>query len=143
MTAKSDFSRDRRKASGHGPRCKACDRERARKRYAVHRDELYARRQSVREAERAALLKALEPEHRERVKAAKRAAEAGRRRQAKLLAEIGVEDVSGEELSRRVRAAGGHYIREGGRHSPVQSPRPQAQMHQPFAPALCPLGADW
>ena len=59
------------------------------------------------------MLAALEPEHKERVKAAKRAAEAGRRRQAKLLAELGVENVSAEELSRRVRAAGGLYVCEG------------------------------
>jgi hypothetical protein len=111
MTAKSDFSRDRRKASGHGPQCKACDRERARRRYAIHRDELYARRQAAREAEQAAKLKALEPEHRERRKAAKRAADAGAKRQRALLAELGVEDVSPEELSRRIRAGGGLYIR--------------------------------
>jgi hypothetical protein len=30
----------------------------------------------------------------------------------------------------------------GGRHSPVQLPRPEAQAHQPSAPARCPLGAD-
>jgi hypothetical protein len=38
-------------------------------------------------------------------------AAAGAKRQRKLLAELGVEDVSAEELSRRVGAAGGHYVR--------------------------------
>jgi hypothetical protein len=111
LTEEAGFARDRSKTSGHRSYCRDCDRQRARGWYARNRDELYAQREAVREAARQAELKALEPEHRERVKAAKKAAEAGRRRQAKLLAELGVEDISGEELSRRVRAAGGLYIR--------------------------------
>jgi hypothetical protein len=113
LTEESGFARDRGKASGHRSYCRDCDRQRARGWYARNRDELYAQREAVREAERAATLKALEPEHRERVKAAKLAAEEGARRQKALLRELGVEDVSGEELSRRVRAAGGLYVREG------------------------------
>jgi hypothetical protein len=115
MTAKAGFSADTSKASGRRSHCKACDRRRAKDLYAERRDELYARRQAIREAERAAELKALEPEHRAKVAAAKRAAEEGAKRQRALLAALGVEDVSGEELSRRVRAAGGLYIRRARR----------------------------
>jgi hypothetical protein len=105
------FSRDKSKPSGRRPRCRDCERQRAAEWYDSRRNELYARRQALREAERAAELKALEPEHRKTVAAAKKAAEAGAKRQRALLAELGVEDVSGEELSRRVRAAGGLYVR--------------------------------
>jgi hypothetical protein len=115
LTEEAGFGVDSSKANGRRSYCKDCDRRRGKAYYSLHREELLAEREAVREAVRAAELKALEPEHRERVKAAKRAAEAGRRRQAKLLAELGVEDVSGEELSRRVRAAGGHYVRRRGR----------------------------
>jgi hypothetical protein len=66
------------------------------------------------EVERAAEMEALEEQHRKRSAALKKEAEAGARRQKKLLAELGMEDVSGEELSRRIRAAGGLYIRRGG-----------------------------
>jgi hypothetical protein len=42
-------------------------------------------------------------EHRERAKVVKRAAEAGRRRQAAFLASIGVPDLSPEEVAERAR----------------------------------------
>jgi hypothetical protein len=108
MTPENGFHRDLSQPSGRKSRCRSCHRRDVK---VYHEAVRKPRRLAALEAERAALLKALEPEHKERVKAAKRAAEAGRRRQAKLLAELGVEDVSGEELSRRVRAGGGLYIR--------------------------------
>ena len=108
MTPENGFHRDLSQPSGRKSRCRSCHRRDVK---VYHEAVRKPRRLAALEAERAALLKALEPERKERVKAAKRAAEAGRRRQAKLLAELGVEDVSGEELSRRVRAGGGLYIR--------------------------------
>jgi hypothetical protein len=108
------FSRDRTKPSGRRPRCRDCERQRAAEWYDSRRAEFYARRQAAREAEREAEWKVLEKEWAQRREAGKKAAEAGRERQRKLLAELGVDDVSGEELSRRVRAAGGLYIRGAG-----------------------------
>jgi uncharacterized C2H2 Zn-finger protein len=40
----SDFARDRSKASGHKSRCKACDREKARRYYAANRERVLAKR---------------------------------------------------------------------------------------------------
>jgi hypothetical protein len=86
-----------------GPTAVSCDRRRRRAYYAEHREELYAKREAVREAARQAHLKALVPEHRKRVAAAKKEAEAGARRQREFLASIGVEDLSPEEVTRRAR----------------------------------------
>ena len=60
----------------------------------------------MREAEREAALKALEPIHRKRVAEAKRVHAAGIRRQKKLLRELGVPDLSLEEVTERERRQG-------------------------------------
>lgn len=108
MTPEDGFHRDRSQPSGRKARCKACHcSDVSAYNDAVRRP----RRLAALEAERAAEMKVLEREHKKRVAEAKRQAAAGARRQKKLLAELGVEDVSAEELSRRVRASGGLYIR--------------------------------
>ena len=101
MREQDGFGVDRSKASGRKSHCKACDRRRGRAYYEAHRDERYARRQAVREAEREAALIALEPIHRKRVAEAKRLHAAGVRRQKKLLRELGVPDLSPEEVTER------------------------------------------
>jgi acyl-CoA reductase-like NAD-dependent aldehyde dehydrogenase len=107
LTAEDGLARDRSQPSGRKSRCRVCHRRDVK----VYHDAVRKpRRLAALEAERAAEWKALEAEHRERAKAVKRAAAAGAKRQREFLASIGVEDVSGEELSRRVRAAGGHYV---------------------------------
>jgi hypothetical protein len=53
-----------------------------------------------------AQLEAIAVEHKKRVAAAKREAEAGRRRQKAFLASIGVEDVTPQEISERARHPG-------------------------------------
>lgn len=55
------------------------------------------------EAEREAALKALEPIHRKRVAEAKRLHAAQVRRQKKLLRELGVPDLSPEEITEKAR----------------------------------------
>src|SRR5687767_4681749 len=67
MTEKADFGLDGSKASGRRSYCKACDRKRGRAYYETRKDELYARRQAVREAAREAELEALAVEHKKRV----------------------------------------------------------------------------
>jgi hypothetical protein len=109
LTPEDGFHRDRSQPSGRKSRCRACHRHAVKTYHTAVRK---PRRLAALEAERAAEREALEAEHKRRVAAAKKAAEAGALRQKKLLAELGVEDVSEEELSRRVRAAGGHYVRE-------------------------------
>jgi hypothetical protein len=64
MTEEEGFGVDRSKTSGRKSHCKTCDRERAKAYYAEHRDELYARREAVREAAWQAHLKKLNKEHR-------------------------------------------------------------------------------
>jgi hypothetical protein len=99
LTAEADFGADRSKKSGHKSHCRACERAD----YASRKDELQARRDAVREAALQARLKELEVVHRERVAAAKREHEAGVRRQKKLLRELGVPDLSPEEITERTR----------------------------------------
>jgi hypothetical protein len=101
MTPESGFGFDRTKASGRKSHCKHCDRRRGRAYYDAHKDELHAERLAIREAEREAALKALEPIHRKRVAEAKRLHAAGVRRQKKLLRELGVPDLSPEEIAAR------------------------------------------
>jgi hypothetical protein len=108
LTPKSGFHRDRSQPSGRQSRCKTCHTTTV-KHY--HHAVRKPRREAVLAAEREAEWKVLEKEWAQRREATKKAAAAGAKRQRKLLAELGVEDVSGEELSRRVRAAGGLYIR--------------------------------
>ena len=101
--------------AGFGPAPHSLDRQDAPRRYGFDdRVELYAQRAAVREAEREAALKALEPVHRERVAAAKREHEAGVRRQKELLRRLGVPDLSPEEVRERarVRAAQGRHVRD-------------------------------
>jgi hypothetical protein len=111
VTAEDGFAVDRSRASGRKSHCRECDRRRCQAWYDAHKDELYAQREAVREAARQAHLKALAVKHRKKVAAAKKEAEAGARRQREFLRSIGVQDVSPEELSRRVRRGGGLYIR--------------------------------
>ena len=104
MTAEADFGVDRNKASGRRSYCKTCDRRRGRAYHDARKDELYARRQAVREAEREAALKALEPIHRKRVAEAKKLHAAQARRQKEFLRSIGAPDLSPEEVTERARA---------------------------------------
>jgi hypothetical protein len=85
--------------------CKSCDRQRALAYYDTHRDELYAKREAVREAAWQAELKALEKEHRKRVAANKKQHDAQVRRQKEFLRSIGVPDLSPEEVTEREPAA--------------------------------------
>jgi hypothetical protein len=105
LTAEVDFGADRSKTSGHKSHCRACERAD----YASRKDELYARRDAVREAARWARLKELEVVLRERVAAAKREHAAGVRRQKELLRELGVPDLSLEEVSERARPSSSRH----------------------------------
>jgi hypothetical protein len=100
LTAEDGFARDRSQPSGRKSRCRVCHRRDVK---TYHDAVRKPRRLAALEAERAAEWKALEAEHRERAKAVKRAAEAGRRRQAAFLASIGVPDLSPEEVTERAR----------------------------------------
>jgi hypothetical protein len=85
LTPEEGFHRDRSQPSGRKSRCRVCHCGAVK----VWNDAVRKpRRQAVLEAERAAELKVLEKEWARRRKAAEREAEAGRRRQEKLLAEI-------------------------------------------------------
>jgi hypothetical protein len=98
MTPEEGFHRDRSQPSGRKARCKACHcNDVSAYNDAVRRP----RRLAALEAERAADMKVLEREHKKRLKAVRQQAEAGRRRQAKLLAELGVPDLTLEEVQRR------------------------------------------
>jgi hypothetical protein len=74
--------------------------------YDAHKDELHAERLAIREAERKAALKGLEPMHRERVAAAKRLHAAQVRRQKEFLRELGVPDLSPEKVTMRAHQSG-------------------------------------
>lgn len=114
LTPEDGFGVDRHQSSGRKSRCRACQRRDVKAYYTAVRK---PRRLAALEAEHAAEMKVLEREHKRRLEAVHKEAVEGARRQKALLAELGVEDVSGEELSRRVRAAGGLYIR-GARRLP-------------------------
>jgi hypothetical protein len=103
MTPEEGFGIDSSKSSGRRSYCKDCDRRRARGYYEAHKDEFYARREAIREAEREAELKALEVEHRKRLAAARKLHEAQVRRQKEFMRSIGVPDLSPEEISERAR----------------------------------------
>lgn len=103
MTAEADFPVDSSKASGRRSYCKACDRRRGRAYYDARKDELYAKRLAACEAARQAELEALAVEHKKRVAAARKEHEAGVRRQKKLLRELGIPDLSPEEITERAR----------------------------------------
>ena len=104
LTAEADFGADRSKKSGHKSHCRACERAD----YASRKDELHARRQAAREAEREVALKALEPIHRKRVAEAKKLHAAQVRRQKEFLRSIGVPDLSPEQVTERARATRGN-----------------------------------
>jgi hypothetical protein len=112
MTEEEDFGIDRSKASGRKSHCKACDRRRGNAYYAEHRDELYAQRETVREAAWQAELEALAAEHKKRVAAARKEHEAGVRRQKELLRSVGVPDLSPEEVTERAQGAQGRHVRD-------------------------------
>jgi hypothetical protein len=94
MTEEDGFGIDRSKASGHRSYCKECDRRRGRAYYAEHWDELYARREAVREASWQAELKQLEKAHRKRVATNKKLHDAQVRRQKEWLRSIGFPDLT-------------------------------------------------
>jgi len=103
LTEEGGFGIDHSKTSGRRSYCKACDRRRGNAYYAEHREELYARREAVREAVWQAHLKELEKENRKRVAAAKRLHAAQVRRQQEFLRSIGVSDLSPEEVTEKAR----------------------------------------
>ena len=111
LTEKDGFGIDRTKAGGRKSHCKTCDRQRAEAYYAEHREELYARREAVREAARQAHLKTLEKEHRKRVAAGKKLHAAQVRRQKEYLRSIGVPDLSPDEITEMAREGGGASAR--------------------------------
>jgi hypothetical protein len=104
----ADFGADRAKRSGHKSHCRACEAAS----YASRRDQLYARREAAREAEREAHLKELAVTHRKRVAAARKLHADGVRRQKKLLRELGVPDWSPEEVTERARATHRRHVRD-------------------------------
>jgi hypothetical protein len=110
LTERDGFAADRHAPSGRKSHCRECDRKRAAAYYDAHKDELYAQREAVREAAWQAELEAMVPEHRKRVEATQRLHAAGVRRHKKLLRELGVPDLSPEEVSERARR-GAPWIR--------------------------------
>jgi len=108
LTAEADFGADRSKKSGHNSHCRACEGPTT----PLARTSYKGNASAVREAARQARLKELEEVHREKVAAAKREHEAGVRRQKKPLRELGVPDLSPEEVSERARAAQGRHVRD-------------------------------
>jgi hypothetical protein len=103
LTERDGFAADRHASSGRKSHCRECDRKRAAAYYDAHKDDLYSRREAVREAAWQAELEALAVENKKRVAATKRLHAALARRQREFMASIGVEDLSGEEVSRRAR----------------------------------------
>jgi hypothetical protein len=103
MTAEADFGIDKSKASGRRSYCKACDRRRGRAYYEAHKDDLYVRREAVREASRQTRLEALAVEHKKRIAAQKKLHAAQVRRQKEFLRSIGVLDLSPKEVTKRAR----------------------------------------
>ena len=76
-------------------------------RLRLSQGQLRARRDAAREAVREANLNELEKMHRKRVAAARKLQAAQVRNQKKLLLELGVPDLSPEEVTERARAAQG------------------------------------
>jgi hypothetical protein len=96
----SDFSLDRYQPSGRKSRCKTCCNRTAQ---TYHQDVRKPRREAALEAERAAEMKVLEREHKRRLKAVRKEAAEGARRQKEFLRSLGVPDLSPEEISERAR----------------------------------------
>jgi hypothetical protein len=103
LTEEAGFGVDRSKASGRRAHCRECECRRKKAHYAAHRDELRAARLAAKEAALQAELRGLETVQRKRVAAARKAHAAGVRRQKALLRELGVPDVSAEEVTERAR----------------------------------------
>jgi hypothetical protein len=102
LTPEDGFAVDRHQSSGRKSRCRACHRRAAKSYHATVRK---PRRLAALEAERAAAMKVLEREHKRRLKAVHKEAAEGARRQKKLLRELGVPDLSPEEVAERARRA--------------------------------------
>jgi hypothetical protein len=100
VSEESDFSLDRYQPSGRKSRCKACCNRAAQ---TYHHGVRKPRREAALEAERLAEEKIRQQAHTERMKAVRKDAEAGRERQRKLLAELGVPDLSPEEVTEKAR----------------------------------------
>jgi hypothetical protein len=111
LTAEDGFARDRSQTSGRKSRCRVCHRRDVK----VYHDAVRKpRRLAALEAERAAEWKALEAEHKRRLKAVKKEAEAGARRQKEFLRSIGVPDLTPEEVQQRATRCGAGVPRRGG-----------------------------
>jgi hypothetical protein len=100
LTAEDGFARDRHQPSGRKSRCRVCHRRDVK---AYHHAVRKPRRLAALEAERAAEMKILEREHKRRLKAVRKEAAEGARRQKEFLRSIGVPDLSPEEVSERAR----------------------------------------
>jgi hypothetical protein len=96
LTPEEGFHRDRSQPSGRKSRCKACCNRSVQ---AYHHDVRKPRLEAALEAERRAEEKIRQRAHRERLKAVKKEAEAGARRQKEFLRSIGVVPDPGLELS--------------------------------------------
>jgi hypothetical protein len=115
LTPEDGFAVDRHQSSGRKSRCRACHRRDAKAYHATIRK---PRRLAALEAERAAEMRVLEREHKRRLKAVHKEAAEGARRQKKLLRELGILDLSAEEITERVRRRA-----QGGR-PPESGPNP-------------------
>jgi hypothetical protein len=98
LTDEDGFPRDRTQPSGRKSRCKRCHSAAA---GTYYHDVRRPRLQAAFEAERRAEETIRQREHKKRLRAVHREAEAGRRRQAALFREIGVADPSPEEVARK------------------------------------------
>jgi len=100
LTPEDGFAVDCHQSSGRKSRCRACHRRAAK---AYHATVRKPRRLAALEAERTAEMKVLEREHKRRLNAAHKEAAEGARRQKKLLRQLGVPDLSPEEITDRAR----------------------------------------
>jgi hypothetical protein len=104
ITPEEGFYLDRSSSSGRKSRCKTCYRRDVN---AYNDAVRKPRRIAVLEAEFEIKMKALERERKRRVRAARKAAEEGAKRQRELLRELGVPDLSPEEVLASARQARG------------------------------------
>jgi hypothetical protein len=100
LAPEDGFGVDRHQPSGRKSRCRLCQRRDV---TAYHHAVRKPRRLAALEAERAAEMKVLEREHKRRLRAVHKEAVEGRRRQKALLAELGVPDLSPEEVPAKAR----------------------------------------
>jgi hypothetical protein len=100
-------------------------------------------REAEREAARQVELAALAVKHKKRVAAAKKEHEAGVRRQKKLLRELGVPDLSPEEVTERARrcpASVSHGVACG---SDLKDQADKGETRVPDAPGYLPASGGW